>query len=38
MLVFLAVSILTLVALTGLYWLMKKWTPRTLSVLIGGKL
>ena len=38
MLVFLAVSILTLAVVTGLWWLMKKWMPRTTGVLVGGKL
>ena len=38
MLVYLAVSIFTLLVVTGIYWLMKKWMPRTTGVLVGGKL
>jgi hypothetical protein len=38
MLVFVLVSVLTLAAVTGLFWVMKKWMPRTTGVLLGGKL
>lgn len=38
MLVFVLVSVLTLVSVTGLFWVMKKWLPRTTRVLVGGKL
>lgn len=36
--IYLTVALVTLVVLTGIFILMKKWLPRTTSVLVGGKL